>query len=113
MLVIADLDGDGKNEVVIAREEKLICFGLDGAIQWTFEFDGRVWSSPIVADLRGDAKLEIVFAARQQIYMLDAGGQQLSGFPVSWEDEIRSLGGWGTWTGTGSSTSWLRRGTAG
>lgn len=89
---IADIDGDGKNEVLIAREEKLVCFGSDGAIKWTFDHAGRVWASPIVADLRGDAKLEIVFAAREQIYMLDAAGQPLSGFPVSWEDEIRSLG---------------------
>lgn len=88
---IADLDGDGKNEVVVAREEKLLCFGADGALKWSLDFDGRVWSSPIVADFRGDAKLEIVFAVRQQIYMLDAAGQAMSGFPVSWEDELRSL----------------------
>lgn len=89
---IADLDGDGKNEVVIAREEKLLCFGSSGALLWSFDYGGRVWSSPIVADFRGDSKLEIVFAARDQVFMLDAAGQPMSGFPVTWEDEIRSLG---------------------
>ena len=32
-----------------------------------------------------------MFAEREHIYMLDAGGNVLSGFPVEWEDEMRSL----------------------
>jgi len=88
---VIDLDGDGKNEVVVAREERILCFGSDGALKWMFEVKGRVWASPVVANFRGDAALEIVVASRGQIYMIDAGGQALSGFPVTWEDEIRSL----------------------
>lgn len=88
---VVDLDGDGKNEIVLAREEKLLCFASDGSLKWAFEHDGRVWSSPVVADFQGDGKLEIAIAARSQIYMIDADGQQVSGFPVQWEDELRSL----------------------
>lgn len=89
---VADLDGDGKNEVVIAREERLLCFGPDGALKWMFEFENRVWASPIVADFRDGPELEIAFAARGQVHLLDAGGSELSGFPVSWDEELRSLG---------------------
>lgn len=89
---VADLDGDGENEIIIAREERVLCFASDGSLRWQFDFDGRVWSSPIVADFRGDSQLEIAFAARAQIHMLDAKGQEVSGFPVVWQDEMRSLG---------------------
>lgn len=88
---VVDLDGDGDSEIVIAREERLLCFASDGSLKWMFDHDGRVWSSPVVADFRGDARLEIAFAARSQIYMVDADGQPVSGFPVQWEDEMRSL----------------------
>ena len=88
---IADLDGDGENEIVVARAERLLCFNADGSIKWTFDFDGREWASPIVADFRGDSALEIAFAARSQVHLLDASGKELSGFPVQWEDEMRSL----------------------
>jgi hypothetical protein len=88
---VVDLDGDGKNEILLARAERMLCFNADGSLKWMFDHDGRVWSSPVVANFRGDAELEIAFAARQQIYMLDAAGQPVSGFPVQWEDEIRSL----------------------
>ena len=89
---IADLNGDGKNEVVLARAERILSYGSDGTLLWSFDFAGRIWTSPIVADFRGDASLEIAFAARDKVYMLDASGQVLSGFPVTWEDEMRSLG---------------------
>ena len=88
---IADLDGDGKSEIVIAREEKLLCFGGDGALKWSFDFDGRSWASPIVADFTGDARLEIAFAARGQVFLLDADGKAIPPFPVAWDDEMRSL----------------------
>ena len=88
---IADLDGDGKSEIVIAREEKLLCFGGDGALKWSFDFDGRSWASPIVADFTGDARLEIAFAARGQVFLLDADGEAIPPFPVAWDDEMRSL----------------------
>lgn len=88
---VVDLDGDGESEILVARAERVLCFDSSGAVKWMFEFDGRVWASPIVADFRGDSALEIAFAARTQVHMLDAAGIELSGFPVSWEDEMRSL----------------------
>jgi hypothetical protein len=88
---VADLDGDGKNEVLVPREDRLLCFGADGSLKWKFDYSGRVWSSPVVANFTGDAALEIAFAARDKIYMLDKAGQPVSGFPVTWEDEMRSI----------------------
>ncbi len=91
---VADLDGDGSNEIIITHNGNLVVWGPDGAQRWRFDEPGevgRIWSSPVVADFRDDTRLEIVIAARDRIWMLDAGGNVLSGWPVSWRDEIRSL----------------------
>ncbi len=90
---IADLEGDGVNEVVLPRGERLYAFNADGSIKWMLEdLPGRIWASAVVADFRDDAALETVVASRERVYMLDAAGNVMPGFPVDWEDELRSLG---------------------
>jgi len=88
---VADLDGDGKNEIIVARDDRLVVWNADGSVKWSYDTKGRIWSSPIVADFRDDPKLEIAVASRDQILLFDAAGAVLSGFPITWEDEIRSL----------------------
>ena len=88
---VADLDGDGKNEIIVARDDRLVVWNADGSVKWSYDTKGRIWSSPIVADFRDDAKLEVAVASRDQVLLFDAAGKVLSGFPVTWEDEIRSL----------------------
>lgn len=89
---VADLDGDGKNEIIMARDERVIVWSSNGSIQWTFDtMVGRIWASPLVFDFLGDGKLEIAVASRDQIFLLDHKGEVLPGFPVTWEDELRSL----------------------
>lgn len=51
----------------------------------------RIWASPVVGDFVGDEKLEVAFAAREQVHLIDAAGAALPGFPISWQDELRSL----------------------
>ena len=90
---VADLDGDGTQEIVVAREAKLVVWHPDGSLVWSSDATGgRIWSSPLVADFTGDAKLEVAFAARDQVYLVDATGSAVAGFPVTWEDEMRALG---------------------
>jgi len=76
----------------MARDDRIVVWAADGTVEWTFDTGvGRIWASPIVADFVGDAHLEIAFASRDHIFMLDATGKVLPGFPVVWEDEMRSL----------------------
>lgn len=90
---VADLDRDGRNEIVLARAGRVVAFRADGTLAWAFDVpgNGRVWASPVVADLAGDASLEVAFAARGSIYALNAQGAALQGFPYAWRDELRSL----------------------
>jgi hypothetical protein len=89
---VADLDQDGTNEVVVPRGSSLHVWRADGTLAWRFDGgSGRIWSSAVVANLVGDAKLEVAFAARSQVFVLDASGNAVPGFPVTWEDEMRSL----------------------
>ena len=93
---IADLDGDGAPEVVLPRADLLIVWRLDGAggttEVWRAQATGRIWSPPVVVDLVPDrAGLEVAVASRDQVLAFDATGAALPGFPVSWQDELRSL----------------------
>jgi hypothetical protein len=90
---VADLDGDGANEIIVPRANMLVVWRPDGSIAWSFEVEGggRIWASPVVADLDGDGALEIAFAARESVYVLQGDGSMRPGWPVAWEDELRSL----------------------
>jgi hypothetical protein len=89
---VADLDADGTNEIIAPRADRLQVFHLDGSIPWQHDVEGRIWSSPVVGELRLDSPgLEVAVAARGTIHLYDADGNELSGFPVTWRDELRSL----------------------
>jgi hypothetical protein len=88
---VADLDGDGKNEVIAPRGDQLIVWSADGTLRFKKGVGGRIWSSPVVVDLVAKKGLEIVAAARGKIHAWDSGGAVLPGFPVSFNDELRSL----------------------
>ncbi len=90
---VADLDGDGKNEIIVPRDELLLIWHLDGTLVRKLQgMPGRIWAPPVVADLRPDiAGLEVAVASRGEIHAWDAQGNVLPGFPFTWRDEMRSL----------------------
>ena len=61
---VADLDGDGKPEVIGAAYTLFVLNGEDGSVQWSVDPPGsRVWPGVVVADLSDDGDLEIVVAS--------------------------------------------------
>lgn len=89
---VADLDGDGTSEIIVARSGLLLGWHLDGTVVLRVEVEGRIWASPIVADIVPErAGLEVAFASRGEIHVVDASGASLPGFPFNWRDELRSL----------------------
>jgi len=71
---IADVDGDGKMEVVVGSyDNKVYCLrGSDGTQKWAFTTGGWVdYSSPAVADCDGDGKMEVVVGSEDhKVYCL-------------------------------------------
>jgi hypothetical protein len=52
----------------------------------------RIWSSPVIADLvPGRPGLEVAAASGGELHVWSAQGASLTGFPVTWRNELRSL----------------------
>ena len=89
---VADLDGDGVIEIVVARHGRVIVWHADGSIVWKNDVPGRCWASPVVADLVPSSPgLEVAQASEDSIFLWSAAGAPLSGFPFAWRGELRSL----------------------
>ncbi|MDJ0764580.1 MAG: VCBS repeat-containing protein [Myxococcota bacterium] len=89
---VADIDEDGTIDIIVARHNRLIVWHLDNAVVFSKETVGRIWSSPVVWDLVPHSPgQEIAVASRDTIYLWDALGNAMPGFPVTWRDEMRSI----------------------
>jgi len=66
-IAAADLDGDGRPEIVTGKSggRDLICFRADGSFLWETTTDSLSvgWGGPAIADLDGDGVPEIVIGA--------------------------------------------------
>jgi hypothetical protein len=88
---LGDLDGDGKDEIVILqREAELMLYVCrpDGTYVPGFPVDlgpssyAAITGAPVVGDVTGDGRLDIVVASPEcAISALDAHGHMLPGFP--------------------------------
>ncbi len=75
----ADLDGDGRDEVVFGNKGSGIwCYGNEG-FRWKREMrSSSLIAAPIFLDLNGDSQMEILFfAAGGEVHALDASGKDL------------------------------------
>ncbi|MFK7984611.1 MAG: FG-GAP repeat domain-containing protein [Sandaracinaceae bacterium] len=89
---VADLDGDGENEILAPRHSLLLGWHLDGTEVFRAEVNGRIWSSPVVADLVPEsAGLEVAIASRGELHLYGPDAQEMPGFPITWQDELRSV----------------------
>ena len=57
---VADLDGDGKAEVLWGGYTLFALNGEDGTTQWSAKNGSRIWPGVAVADLDGNGSLEVV-----------------------------------------------------
>jgi hypothetical protein len=72
---VADLDQDGRPEVVWGSYDAVAVNGEDGALQWRAANGSRVWPGVAVADLTGDGTLEVIVGrSGDQVTVYNAAG---------------------------------------
>ncbi len=88
-LAVADLDGDGRHEVIVHRESgSLVILGPDGILLGAI--DAPLTSglgAPIIADIDGDGLAEIILTGEDTsvaVYTNDAGGWPVVGAEDPW-----------------------------
>jgi hypothetical protein len=106
----ADLDEDGRMEIIAPRGGFLFVWHADGPLFWKAAYgfsaetspatvSGRIWGPPVMADLDGDGKLEVAVGSHKEtITVWGWDGKLKAGWPKivggeagSADREIRSL----------------------
>lgn len=83
--VIADLNNDGKDEIIISSEiGALIVLDSNGKLLWTFSSKDAIKASALVADINNDKKNEIIFGSSDAfVYALSNKGKVLWKFKAA------------------------------
>jgi uncharacterized repeat protein (TIGR01451 family) len=92
---VADLDQDGKPEVLGGGYTLMAVNGSDGTLKWNGTNTGRLWPGIVVADLDRNGSLEVVTAnGNGYIDVYNANGTPVGGWhiqPTGTSNELRSL----------------------
>lgn len=88
--VMADLDGNGRNEILFGdKNSSLFCVDAKGRQRWTTQLSGRgIFFAPAVVDLAGKGAGTIFAVVRgagsdgKSLYALDAKGRQLDAISI-------------------------------
>lgn len=89
---LVDIDDDGTDEILFGADGIFYCLKGDGSILWQHEMPGINILPPTVGDMDGDGNLEIAVNTAGiatyvgQIYLLNAQGEDLPGWPVNFSN---------------------------
>ncbi len=89
-LTLADLNNDGKDEIIFSANKKLYAYKGDGTLLWQRQLLKDSNFPAAVADVTGDGNLEVVIIAHDyffstvgHVYVVDNTGGVLPGWPVN------------------------------
>lgn len=85
---IADIDGDGADELLFGANNKLFALKGNGEVLWMKNVSGTIIYPPSIADMDGDGHLEIILNTggspnAGRVYLLDNEGNDLAGWPMN------------------------------
>ncbi len=91
-VTLADLNGDGVDEILYGIDTTLFALNGDGSIYFEKPVEGPILLPPSIADLDDDGTPEIIFNTGYpttvgRVYVMDNTGESLPGWPLSFNDK--------------------------
>ncbi|MBT0606554.1 T9SS type A sorting domain-containing protein [Aequorivita echinoideorum] len=85
---LADLDGDGVDEILYGIWNTLYAIKGDGTLLWEKDVSGTITLPPTAMDMDGDGMVEIVLNTggvpnAGRVYLMDNNGDDLPGWPLN------------------------------
>ena len=98
-LCLADLDGDGDDEIIFGADTAIYAYNGDGTCLWRTDLQGVAYYPPSCADLDNDGSPEILIYTRapagtstSYFYIFDKDGNMRDGFPKSYANTTLIIG---------------------
>ncbi|MBU0761804.1 MAG: VCBS repeat-containing protein [Candidatus Altiarchaeota archaeon] len=89
-VLVVDLDGDGKKEVLVGSAPEVVAFDLKGNKKWTWtSTEARTLYSMSADDIDGDGKKEVAVGAKGYIFVIDDDGSEKG----NWKYRVEIQGG--------------------
>ncbi len=89
---IGDIDRDEMLEVLVARRDgKLVCYGMDGNVEWVRNIGVDNQTSVAIGDVDNDGFGEVFVVADGLLYGFNHTGSLLSGYPVELASDTETI----------------------
>ncbi|MBQ6275792.1 MAG: T9SS type A sorting domain-containing protein [Bacteroidales bacterium] len=98
-LCLADLDGNGTDEIIFGADTAIYAYNGDGTCLWRVDLQGIAYYPPSCADIDNNGNLEILMytrapsgASTSYFYIFDKDGNVREGFPMSYTNTTMIIG---------------------
>ena len=77
--VVADIDGDGRPEILAGSERGILyCLDAGGTLKWKHDCEGQIRAAPAIADINGDGRQEVLIGSgNNRLTAITGTGQEI------------------------------------